>query len=65
MVWHGFSLFLQATNVPINPVEFNLGFMVCMIPKLQWAALLEVTDTLHLLEVPKGPLRRMRVMRTF
>ena len=49
----GFPLRLQATEVSINPVEFNPDFIVRMIPKVEWAALLEVVDTLHLTEVPK------------
>ena len=36
-----------------QPVEFNLDFIVRMIPKVEWVALLEVVDTLHLIEVPK------------
>ncbi|XP_053430808.1 multifunctional methyltransferase subunit TRM112-like protein [Nycticebus coucang] len=38
----------QTTEVHINPVEFNPEFMECMIPKVEWAAVLEVADTLHL-----------------
>ena len=51
----GFPLRLQATEVCINPVEFNPDFIVRMIPKVEWAVLLEVVDTLHLTEVPKEP----------
>ncbi|KAG8522661.1 Multifunctional methyltransferase subunit TRM112-like protein [Galemys pyrenaicus] len=63
----GFPLRLQATEVRINPVEFNPDFVARMIPKVEWAALLEAADTvrtlfppplrsgLHLVEVPKGP----------
>ena len=36
-----------------QPVEFNPDFIVRMIPKVEWVALLEVVDTLHLIEVPK------------
>ena len=49
----GFPLRLQATEVRINPVEFNRDFTVRMIPKVEWAALLEAVDTLHLTEVPE------------
>uniref|UniRef100_A0A452T657 tRNA methyltransferase subunit 11-2 n=1 Tax=Ursus maritimus TaxID=29073 RepID=A0A452T657_URSMA len=49
----GFPLRLQATEVRINPVEFNPDFVARMIPKVEWAALLEA---LHLVEVPKGPI---------
>ncbi|XP_044239609.1 multifunctional methyltransferase subunit TRM112-like protein [Ursus americanus] len=50
----GFPLHLQATEVRINPMEFNPDFLACMIPKVEWAVLLEAADTLHLVEVPKG-----------
>ncbi|XP_032160634.1 multifunctional methyltransferase subunit TRM112-like protein [Mustela erminea] len=52
----GFPLRLQATEVRINPVEFNPDFVARVIPKVECAALLEVADTLHLVEVPKGPI---------
>ncbi|XP_049748326.1 multifunctional methyltransferase subunit TRM112-like protein isoform X2 [Elephas maximus indicus] len=56
----GYPLRLQATEVRINPVEFNPDFVARMIPKVEWAALLEAADTascpqLHLVEVPKAP----------
>ncbi|KAM9763595.1 multifunctional methyltransferase subunit TRM112-like protein isoform 1-T1 [Dama dama] len=47
----------QATEVRINPVEFNPDFIARMIPKVEWAALLEAADTLHLIEVPKEPIQ--------
>ncbi|XP_006883697.1 PREDICTED: tRNA methyltransferase 112 homolog [Elephantulus edwardii] len=50
-----FPLRLQATEVRVYPVEFNPDFVARMIPKVEWAALLEATETLHLVEVPKGP----------
>lgn len=53
----GFPLRLQATEVRINPVEFNPEFVARMIPKVEWAALLEAADTLHLVEVPQGPIQ--------
>lgn len=53
----GFPLRLQATEVRINPVEFNPDFIVRMIPKVEWAALLEAADNLHLIEVPKEPIQ--------
>ncbi|KAB0406432.1 hypothetical protein E2I00_018907, partial [Balaenoptera physalus] len=43
---HGFLLHLQATEVCINPVKFNLNFLVS-----------DTQDTLHLREVPKGPIK--------
>ena len=51
----GFPLRLQATEVRINPVEFNPEFMARMIPKVEWAALVQAADTLNLAEVPKEP----------
>lgn len=51
----GFPLRLQATEVRVNPVEFNPDFVARMIPKVEWAALLEAADTLHLAEVPREP----------
>lgn len=37
----------QATEVRINPVEFNPDFVARMIPKVEWAALLEAADTVR------------------
>lgn len=51
----GFPLRLQATEVRINPVEFNPDFVARMIPKVEWAALVQAADTLNLAEVPKEP----------
>ncbi|XP_005384662.1 PREDICTED: multifunctional methyltransferase subunit TRM112-like protein [Chinchilla lanigera] len=51
----GFPLRLQATDVRVNPVEFNPEFVARMIPKVEWSALLEAADTLHLKEVPSQP----------
>ncbi|KAL1774053.1 multifunctional methyltransferase subunit TRM112 [Sigmodon hispidus] len=51
----GFSLRLQATEVCINPMEFNPDFVARMIPKVEWAALVQAADTLNLAEVPKEP----------
>uniref|UniRef100_A0ABI7YR73 Multifunctional methyltransferase subunit TRM112-like protein n=1 Tax=Felis catus TaxID=9685 RepID=A0ABI7YR73_FELCA len=45
----GFPLRLQATEVRINPVEFNPEFVARMIPKVEWAALLEAADTVRTL----------------
>ncbi|CAD7670122.1 unnamed protein product [Nyctereutes procyonoides] len=45
----GFPLRLQATEVRINPVEFNPDFVARMIPKVEWAALLEAADTVRTL----------------
>ncbi|XP_061039718.1 multifunctional methyltransferase subunit TRM112-like protein [Eubalaena glacialis] len=53
----GFALCLQATEVRINPVESNPDFVAGMIPKVEWAVLLEDSDTLHLFKVPKKPIQ--------
>ncbi|XP_008505088.2 multifunctional methyltransferase subunit TRM112-like protein isoform X2 [Equus przewalskii] len=53
----GFPLRLQATEVRVSPVEFNPDFVARMIPKVEWAALLEAADTLHLAEVPREPIQ--------
>ncbi|XP_013976686.1 multifunctional methyltransferase subunit TRM112-like protein isoform X1 [Canis lupus familiaris] len=45
----GFPLRLQATEVRINPVEFNPDFVARMIPKVEWAALLEAAETVRTL----------------
>ncbi|KAJ8790695.1 hypothetical protein J1605_021123 [Eschrichtius robustus] len=52
----GFSPHLQATKVRTNPEELNPGFVAHMIPKLEWATLLDVADTPHLAEASKGPI---------
>uniref|UniRef100_A0A8C5LE43 tRNA methyltransferase 11-2 n=1 Tax=Jaculus jaculus TaxID=51337 RepID=A0A8C5LE43_JACJA len=51
----GFPLRLQATEVRVNPVEFNPEFVARMIPKVEWAALVEAANTLHLAEIPTEP----------
>ncbi|XP_004596924.1 multifunctional methyltransferase subunit TRM112-like protein [Ochotona princeps] len=51
----GFPLRLQATEVRINPVDFNPDFVARMIPKVEWAALREAAQTLHLAELPEQP----------
>lgn len=53
---HGFPLHLQATKVRINPEDFNADSVAHMIPKVEWVAFLEVTNTLHLIKLPKGPI---------
>ena len=44
----------MATEVHINPVEFNPDFIVRMIPKVEWAALLEAADHVRTL-LPTSP----------
>ncbi|XP_044799593.1 multifunctional methyltransferase subunit TRM112-like protein isoform X4 [Bubalus bubalis] len=44
----------DATEVRINPVEFNPDFIVRMIPKVEWAALLEAADHVRTL-LPTSP----------
>jgi multifunctional methyltransferase subunit TRM112 len=48
--WH-----LQATEICINPVEFNPDFMAQMIPKVKWAMLVQAADNSILAKVPKEP----------
>lgn len=38
----------QATEVRINPVEFNPNFVARMIPKVEWAALVQAADTVRI-----------------
>lgn len=49
----------QATEVRINPVEFNPDFVARMIPKVEWAALVQAADTVRtpplLLPLGGGP----------
>nr|KAF6439382.1 tRNA methyltransferase subunit 11-2 [Molossus molossus] len=61
----GFPLRLEATEVRIIPVEFNPDFVARMIPKVEWAALLEAADNLRLIEVPKGPIQGYEEDETF
>ena len=37
----------QATEVRINPVEFNPDFVARMIPKVEWAALVQAANTVR------------------
>lgn len=62
---HGFSCYLQSIKVHTNPEEFNPGFMAHLIPRSEWAAPLEVADTLHLVEVPREPICSVSMMRNF
>ena len=43
----------MATEVYINPVEFNPNFVACMTLKVEWEVLLEAANSLHLIKVPK------------
>ncbi|KAH0508185.1 Multifunctional methyltransferase subunit TRM112-like protein [Microtus ochrogaster] len=61
----GFPLRLQATEVRINPVEFNPDFVARMIPKVEWAALVQAANTLNLTEVPKEPTEGYEQDETF
>lgn len=49
----------QATEVRINPVEFNPDFVARMIPKVEWAALVQAADTVRIppLRSPRGRTR--------
>ncbi|XP_066215634.1 multifunctional methyltransferase subunit TRM112-like protein [Saccopteryx leptura] len=61
----GFPLRLEVTEVRVTPVEFNPDFVARMIPKVEWAALLEAAATLHLGELPKGPTQGYEQDETF
>lgn len=37
-------LFVQATEVKVNDVEFNPQFVSRMIPKLEWSALVQAAE---------------------
>lgn len=39
---------LQATEVKVNEVEFNPEFVVKMIPKLEWSALVQAAEEVEL-----------------
>uniref|UniRef100_A0A8D2LLI0 Multifunctional methyltransferase subunit TRM112-like protein n=1 Tax=Varanus komodoensis TaxID=61221 RepID=A0A8D2LLI0_VARKO len=51
----GFPLRIQATEVKVKNVDFNPEFIARMIPKLEWGALVEAAETLHLVEVKLIP----------
>lgn len=63
--YRGFPLSLQATEVRINPVEFNPTFVARMIPREEWAVLLEAANTLHLAEVPTEPVEGYKCDEAF
>lgn len=46
---------LQATEVRVIPVEFNPDFVARMIPKVEWAALLEAADHVRAIPQPFAP----------
>lgn len=62
---HGFSPHLQATKVNTNPEELNPSFVAHMIPKVEWATLLEVADALHPAEASIGLIHRVSRLRNF
>ena len=39
-----FPLFNQVSNVVVNEVDFNPEFISRMIPKVEWAALLQAAE---------------------
>ena len=61
----GFPLRLQATEVRINPVEFNPNFVACMTLKVEWEVLLEAANSLHLIKVPKETIQGYKHDRKF
>ncbi|XP_068614356.1 multifunctional methyltransferase subunit TRM112-like protein [Brachionichthys hirsutus] len=45
-VTKGYPLLIKATEVKVNEVEFNPQFVIRMIPKLEWSALVQSADEL-------------------
>ncbi|XP_003970255.2 multifunctional methyltransferase subunit TRM112-like protein [Takifugu rubripes] len=45
-VTQGYPLLIKATEVKVNEVEFNPEFVVKMIPKLEWSALVQAAEEL-------------------
>ncbi|XP_020391861.2 multifunctional methyltransferase subunit TRM112-like protein [Rhincodon typus] len=53
-VTRGFPLLLRATEVKINTVDFNQEFISRMIPKMEWAALVDAAESIgHGNDLPK------------
>ncbi|XP_023650949.1 multifunctional methyltransferase subunit TRM112-like protein [Paramormyrops kingsleyae] len=49
----GYPLLIKATEVKVSEVEFNPEFVSRMIPKLEWAALVQAAEGLgHLNDLP-------------
>lgn len=46
-----FALFVQATEVKLNDVDFNPEFVSRMIPKLEWSALVQAAEEVSLTPV--------------
>jgi multifunctional methyltransferase subunit TRM112 len=55
MGMHVFYLCLQATEILINPVDFNCDFLAQMIPKVKWTVFVQAADTSILAEILKEP----------
>ncbi|XP_019355068.1 multifunctional methyltransferase subunit TRM112-like protein [Alligator mississippiensis] len=52
----GYPLGIQATEVKLSPVDFNAQFVARMVPKVQWAALLQAAQSLgHGSDLPPEP----------
>ncbi|XP_063046540.1 multifunctional methyltransferase subunit TRM112-like protein [Engraulis encrasicolus] len=52
-VTKGYPLLIKATEVKVNEVDFNPQFISRMIPKIEWAALIQAADGLgHLQDLP-------------
>ncbi|XP_068181977.1 multifunctional methyltransferase subunit TRM112-like protein [Antennarius striatus] len=45
-VTKGYPLLIKATEVKMNDVEFNPQFVIRMIPKLEWSALVQAAEEL-------------------
>uniref|UniRef100_A0A4X2KHA6 Uncharacterized protein n=1 Tax=Vombatus ursinus TaxID=29139 RepID=A0A4X2KHA6_VOMUR len=50
----GFLLRIQVTEIHMSPVDFNVDFVTCMMPKMEWMALVEAAESLgHVSELPR------------
>ncbi|TWW55699.1 Multifunctional methyltransferase subunit TRM112-like protein tRNA methyltransferase 112 -like protein [Takifugu flavidus] len=49
-VTQGYPLLIKATEVKVNEVEFNPEFVVKMIPKLEWSALVQAAEEVEVME---------------
>uniref|UniRef100_A0A8C6WU72 Multifunctional methyltransferase subunit TRM112-like protein n=1 Tax=Neogobius melanostomus TaxID=47308 RepID=A0A8C6WU72_9GOBI len=52
-VTKGYPLLIKATEVKVNEVEFNPQFVIRMVPKLEWTALIQAAEELgHRQDLP-------------
>lgn len=54
---HYLFLFVKATEVKMNDVEFNPEFVSRMIPKLEWSVLVQAAEEVSVtpMTLPSGP----------